>query len=289
VGIDAAVDFEFFARASAVLCYLSGAVVRVGLHGTGAPAPYRGDLMTHRIRYDPNLHTSQLFLLMVEAIGVPSDKVHELLDAPPPTSAEYPRFAVEDAEMAELRSRLRNEAATEEPFPLVLLNANASDLIPLRRWPTECYVQLARRLLDAYPTLYIAFTGSPEERCELEPVMKEIGSDRCFCMAGRTTLRELLVLYHLAEVLVTNDSGPAHFAALTPIETVTLFGPETPALFGAQSPRSHILWKGTPCSPCVTAYNNRVSTCRNNRCLQDIGVDEVFHVVSRLLTGIPER
>jgi hypothetical protein len=32
--------------------------------------------------------------------------------------------------------------------PLILLNANASDLIPLRRWNTDRYIALARRLLN---------------------------------------------------------------------------------------------------------------------------------------------
>ena len=45
----------------------------------------------------------------------------------------------------------------------------------------------------------------------------------------KTTLRQLLVLYTRSEILVTNDSGPAHFASLTAIHVVTLFGPETPA------------------------------------------------------------
>ncbi|MCX7634588.1 MAG: hypothetical protein N2Z74_02445, partial [Syntrophales bacterium] len=44
--IDATVDMEFFARASAILAFLSGARIRVGLHRFTAEAPYRGDLMT---------------------------------------------------------------------------------------------------------------------------------------------------------------------------------------------------------------------------------------------------
>jgi ADP-heptose:LPS heptosyltransferase len=283
IGMDAAIDLEFFARSSAVLTYLSGARVRVGLHRDGDPAPYRGDLMTHRIRYNPNLHTLQTFLLMVEAVGVSREDLPALMDAPPTADGECPQFAVSEEELTHVRQKLQQEAGTDEVSPLVLLNANASDLIPLRRWPTERYVQLAQRLLSQYPSLRIGFTGAPDERAKIQPVLDEIGSDRCLCMAGRTTLRELLVLYHLADVLVTNDSGPAHFAALTPIETVTLFGPETPALFGAQTPRSHIIWKGMPCSPCVSAYNNRVSLCRNNRCMEDIEVDEVFDKVCHLL------
>src|SRR5262249_1778033 len=98
-----------------------------------------------------------------------------------------------------------------------------------------------------------------------------------------TTLRELLVLYTLADVLVTNDSGPAHFATLTPLDVVTLFGPEHPALFAARSLRNRVLWAGVPCSPCVTPYNNRTSPCRNNVCMQPIPVAPVFAAVVELL------
>lgn len=165
----------------------------------------------------------------------------------------------------------------------MLLNANASDLLPLRRWPSDRYVELARRLIDRGPDIHVAFTGAPDEARVADGLVQAVGSDRCFSMAGKTSLRELLVLYCLADVLVTNDSGPAHFAALTPIQVVTLFGPETPARFGSRSPRSHVLWKDIPCSPCVDAYNNRLSECWNNECMQQITVDEVFTAVAALL------
>jgi ADP-heptose:LPS heptosyltransferase len=283
IRVDAVADLEFFARSSAIISYLSGASIRAGLHKHHDPAPYRGDLMTHRVHYDPLLHTSRAFLLLVEALFRSSDKLPELLARPPLANQVCPQFVPLDDELAQVRGKVQREAGTCDFRPLVLLNANASDLIPLRRWPVECYVELAQRLLNRYTALHIGLTGGPEERRKLEPVLDAIASDRCFCLAGRTTLRELLVLYHLADVLVTNDSGPAHFAAITPIETITLFGPETPALFGALTERSHILWQGLPCSPCVSAYNHRVSDCRNNRCMLEIGVDDVFGKVCELL------
>jgi len=162
------------------------------------------------------------------------------------------------------------------------LNANASDLLPLRRWPTERYEELARRLLAEIPEVRIAFTGSPAEASAVDEVVRRIGSPRCVSMAGKTTLRELLVLYGLAEVLVTNDSGPAHFAALTPVDVITLFGPETPALFGALGPKAHVLWAGIACSPCVSAYNHRTTACRDARCMARITVEQVFESVCRV-------
>ena len=88
-----------------------------------------------------------------------------------------------------------------------------------------------------------------------------------------------MVLYTMADVLVTNDSGPAHFASLTPIHTVTLFGPETPLLFSAMTPRNKPIWAGVACSPCVSALNNRQSPCQNNICMQRISVDQVYNAV----------
>ena len=275
---DAAVDFEFFARSSAALTYLSGARTRVGLHAFNDKAPYRGDLMTHRIRYDPRMHTTQAFAAMVEALDASPEDLAPRLDAPLPEKDDVPVFYPRSDELTEVRSVLQREARTSDYCPLVLLNANASDLLPLRRWPSDRYVELARRLLGRSAKVHVAFTGAPDEAAAAEELLAEVGSRRCFSMAGKTTMRQLLVLYYLAEVLVTNDSGPAHFATLTPIQVITLFGPETPALFGSTSPRARILWKGLPCSPCVTAYNNRLSTCTDNQCMQQISVDEVFQV-----------
>jgi ADP-heptose:LPS heptosyltransferase len=165
--------------------------------------------------------------------------------------------------------------------PLILLNPNASDLLPLRRWPIDRYVELAKRLIEKYPEVWIGFTGAPDETAAAEALARQTGSPRCVSFAGKTTLRELLVLYTLAKVLVTNDSGPAHFATLTPIRVVTLFGPETPALFAARTPRNAVLWAGIVCSPCVNAYNNRQSSCKNNVCMQAITVEQVFEATCR--------
>jgi ADP-heptose:LPS heptosyltransferase len=59
--IDTIIDMEFYSRASAILSYLSGARTRVGLHRFTNEAPYRGDLFTHRVLYNPFLHTSNAY------------------------------------------------------------------------------------------------------------------------------------------------------------------------------------------------------------------------------------
>jgi ADP-heptose:LPS heptosyltransferase len=282
LGIDAAIDLEFFARSSAALSYLSGARWRSGFHSFGGEASYRGDLLTHRLSFNPYLHTSQTFQVLVEALDRPAGTLPTFPGAPPPADPAPVRFQPGERELAEVQAAVRDQCSQAGDCRLILLNANASDLVPLRRWPSTRYVELAQRLLARYPDVCIAFTGAPNEAKAAAELVRQVGSPRCFSMAGRTTLRQLLVLCCLAEVLVTNDSGPAHFASLTPVEVVVLFGPETPQLFAARSPHTHPLWAGLVCSPCISAFNDRKSPCKDNVCMQALTAEQVLAAVCRL-------
>lgn len=287
--VDAVIDYELFSRASAVLAYLSGAVRRIGYHSYTGDGPWRGDLMTHRLVCNPHLHMQTVMSLMVEAVGRdPSDL--PALDIDVRTlDTDLKRFEASAAETASVRGIIATASGIADTGPLVLLNANASDLLPLRKWDGARYVDLASRLLAADPDLRIAFTGAPSEAAAAKALVRQVGSPRCFSLAGATTMRQLIVLYTLADLLVTNDSGPAHFASLTGIDVITLFGPETPAVFGVRGPLSHIIHAGLPCSPCVNAANNRLSACRNNLCMQAITVEIVEARARRVLEQRRER
>jgi ADP-heptose:LPS heptosyltransferase len=282
--IDAVIDMEFLTRFSAILTFLTGAQSRVGFHTFFGDGPYRGDLMTHRLLYNPHLHTSRMFEAMVEAL-TRDPAILPTFDFTPPTNQTFAKFQPRPGETAEIDALLQRESPELGSAPLILLNPNASDLLPLRRWPPQRFVELARRLLELFPDLFIGFTGAPAEAAAINQLAREVGSNRVIALAGKTTLRQVLVLYTRSEILVTNDSGPAHFASMTPIHVVTLFGPETPTLFAAQSLHSSVLWAGIACSPCVNAYNNRQSVCRDNRCMQAITVDDVVAEVTRVRTG----
>jgi ADP-heptose:LPS heptosyltransferase len=281
-GIDTAIDFEFFSRFSGALAYLSGARIRVGFHSYAGEAGYRGDLMTHRVAFNIRLHASQTYRMLVDTATVPPDQL-PMLDFVPPDTFGSAVFRPDRKDLDTVKSTLRSAFDGRMPSMLVLLNANAGDLLPIRRWSDERYVQLARRLLESDPKMHIALTGAPSERAGAKALAKQVGSKRCVSVAGKTTLGELFALYCLAEVMVTNDSGPAHYASTTTMDCVTLFGPESPQFFGAQSPRSHLMWAGLACSPCVNAFNQRVTRCRDNRCMQAISVDAVFEQVMHVL------
>src|SRR4029077_6566171 len=258
IGIAAVVDMEFLARFSAILTFMTAARSRVGFHTFYGDGPYRGDLMTHRLLYNPHLHTNQMFEAMVAAL-TRDPSLLPTFDFRPSANQPLARFRPSQSEVVEIDALLQCENPRIGSAPLVLLNPNASDLLPLRRWPPLRYVQLARRLLERYPEVFIVFTGAPAEAAPNNQLAVEVGSSRVITLAGKTTLRQVLVLYTRSEILVTNDSGPAHFASMTPIRVRTFFGPETPGLFAALSPNAIALWAGIACSPCVNAYNNRQS------------------------------
>jgi ADP-heptose:LPS heptosyltransferase len=287
--IDSVLDFELFARSSSVLAYLTGASRRVGYYAFHGDGPWRGDLLTHRLVYSPQVHTLRAMLVLTEALWLDPAGLPALGIDTSSFDESIVRFAPSTSETEEVRSTLRGLAGGREPRLLVLLNANASDLIPLRKWEGDRYVSLARRLLDEYPDLTISFTGAPSEAPPIDELVRQVGSPRCVSLAGKTTMRQLLVLYTLADVLVTNDSGPAHFAALTDIDIITLFGPETPRLWGVLGPRSHVISLSLPCTPCVSAYNNRLSSCRNNLCMQGITVDRVHETVRQVIENRHRR
>ena len=280
--VDTAVDFEFFSKFSGALTYLSGAKRRIGFHSYAGEAGYRGDLMTHRVAYNIRLHASETYRMLIDAISVDGDQL-PTLGFKPAGHLQAPAFVPGETDIQSVRAMLAKRFGGKQPSRLELLNANAGDLLPIRRWADERYVLLAHRLLNHDPELCIALTGAKSERAGAEMLAGDVDSNRCISVAGETTLTELFALYGLSEVMVTNDSGPAHYATLTDIDVVTLFGPESPDVFGARSDRSHLLWAGLACSPCVNAFNQRVTACTNNLCMKGIGVDEVFEKVTAIL------
>ena len=282
--VDTVIDMEFFSRASAIFTCLTGAPIRVGLHRFTGELPYRGDLMTHRVQYLPHLHISLQYSVLVETAfhdprDVPMLKVSPFAkatgDRPLSDTAPPPQFGPDPIEL----QRMRERVGAGDAHPLVVLNPNASDLLPLRKWQTDKFRALAERILASYPSSLIVLTGAASERDAADALCREIGSTRVRSIAGHTTLPELLTLYTLADVLVTNDSGPGHFSSLTPVHAIVLFGPETPRLFGPLTPASTVIWKELACSPCVSVFNHRLSPCTNNVCMQSITVDEVFEAV----------
>lgn len=283
LGIDTVVNLETFARFSTILTYLSGARTRVGFHPFTQKGLYVGDLYTHRVSYNPHVHTWQSLMTLVQALEGRADDL-PLGKCPVGASSDsvVPTLPSDPASRQKLQDLLTKETPAVLGKRLIVVNPNASKLISIRKWPLERYAELVRRLLDD-PQNACVITGLPSERDDAQFILDRVTSDRLVSLAGKTTLRELIELFGMAALLVTNDSGPAHFAALTRVHVVVFFGPETPDLYRPLTDRCTVMYSHYACSPCVSAYNQRKSVCTNNQCLTTIDVDTVHAAINRVL------
>lgn len=280
--IDAVVDMEFFSRASAMLSYLSGAGKRVGLHRFNCEAPYRGDLFTHKLIYNPYLHTRLFFVSLVEALKYSpsrdnspmSFEIHEITNS-------LPSFNPTEKELKMLKEKIEKIKKSSLTKPIIILNPKIGDLLPSRKWPEDNFVILAKKIISEYPQSSIIITGDSREAKEDNALASRI--EGAVSLAGLLSLEELFTLYCLSDVLITSDSGPAHFSTLTSIKSVIIFGPETPYLYGQVGPKVKMISPECVCSPCVNVYNARKSPCLSSRCVAKVSPEEVYEKLKSLL------
>ena len=282
-GIDTTINLEIFTRFGSILTYLSGARKRVGFYRYHQEGLYVGDFFTHRVLYNPHVHTALSFVSLLEALKAPSDQNPMVKTPIGNENLEVPKRRSHQKAKANLWKMLKNEnPKIDESKKLVIVNPNASKLITIRKWPLENYAGLVRNLLQD-KDVFVAITGVASEKPDADYICSTVQDDRVLNLAGKTTLTELVDLFNLGRVLITNDSGPAHFASLTDIHIVVFFGPETPKLYKPLSERCTVMYADFACSPCVSSFNQKSSPCKDNLCLKSIGIEQVYHTVQNVL------
>ncbi len=278
LGFDTVIDLELFSRFTALLTYLSGARNRVGFHRHTGEGLFRGNFLTHRVNYNPHQHMALNFLALVGALEAPAGEIPLLKRDMRPLLLDLPRHRSDESERRRVLELVqgRNPGVGRDST-LLIVNPDPGEAIPIRGWSEQSFAEVARALLDEYPGSFALVIGTDRSKPFAERFVERVGAQRCGDLTGATkTLADLLTLFELAALLVTNDSGPAHLAALTGLQSVVLFGPETPALYGPLGDRCTTLFAGYSCSPCLSAANHRHTWCSNNRCLQAITVAQVI-------------
>lgn len=279
---DVVVDFEFFSRFTSILSFLSRARCRVGFYNHFIEGLFRGDFLTHKVFYSPYQHTSLAFLDMVETMDkgdlFPYNKIgYKTL---PDLKELGIRFAISKDQVNSIREKLDLNGSTG----WIMLNPSCSEgFIDLRRWPITHFAALTRTLLDTYANVQVGIIGSKGDVPVARELEQLIGDKRVINFAGRTSLQDLCVLLEGSRCLVTNDTGPAHLAALTDARVITLFGPDTPILFGSLAPKASSMFLGLGCSPCGSIFNGKRTICGDNQCLQRITPEMVYKEVIKEL------
>jgi ADP-heptose:LPS heptosyltransferase len=287
--IDTAVDLELFSRFTALLTGLSGASLRAGYHRFHNEGLYRGEMLTHRVAYNPHIHIAKNFIALINALAAPKAEIpysktvigDDEIRITPIRIPEATRLA-----MAEKITALVPDFRPEERR-IVIFNPNASEMLPQRRWPAAHFAELARKMLARWPDITILITGAPAERAEAKALSSAVDDPRIVVFAGESRLDQLPALYSLAALMITNDSGPGHFASVTAMPVLSLFGPETPELYGPLGV-GRALTAGLACSPCVSAANHRKTACAEPVCMSAILPDRVVTAAAEFLDKVGE-
>ncbi len=272
--ISTVIDLELFSRFTAIIGFFSGARSRVGFTSLHDEGLYRGNLVNCRVRYNPHVHIAINFISLVnKALGL-FENAYSTVPVLP-HELQLAKATVSENAMDNIRKKIRQLYPSWQGEPIVLLNANASDMLPQRRWPQRNFAETGRQLLDKFPQIILVMTGAPAEKEYVQEVTNQINDKRCINSAGFFSFNELVPLYSICTCMLTNDSGPAHFAAVTNLKVFVLFGPETPHLYlplGNAEP----FYLGLPCSPCVSAANHRKTTCITRPCITGIPTEMVY-------------
>ncbi|MEN6620156.1 MAG: glycosyltransferase family 9 protein [Smithella sp.] len=285
--IDAVIDLELFSRFTALLTGFSGAPNKVGFHAYFNEGLYRGSFLTHKVAYNPHIHIAKNFIAQVNALLADKEEVpfsKTLIDN---NEIKLAKVKISDEEKDIILDIVSNCMDSFDPdqHKIILINPNASELLIQRRWPPEHYAELIKMILNASPNAIILITGDPREREEAEVLKEQAHSDRVINFAGKVTFAQLPMLYSISEFMITNDSGPGHFSAVTDMPSFVIFGPETPYLYGSLG-KTTAIYAGLACSPCVSAANHRKTACKDNICLQIIKPEHVFAIIKPSLEKI---
>ena len=161
--------------------------------------------------------------------------------------------------------------------PIFGLNPGA-EYGPAKRWPVEKFILAAKQIQRRTNCAWILF-GGRNDTTITNQIESAIDSPQSaiFNLAGKNSLRELMLLLKLCHVLLTNDTGPMHVAAALGTPVVVPFGSTSPELTGPGLPgdaHNYLIKSDAPCSPCF------LRECPIDfRCMNGIGLERVVQAV----------
>jgi len=226
---------------------------------------------------NPRAHQLHDYLHLVGALGANPEVAPPLLH-------------VTTAEIAAVCRRLDIIADPAAP-PLIGLNAGA-EYGPAKRWPVGSFAAAVKAVQQQVPCRWLIFGGprdlslAGELEARLRHPVSGIQLPSFTNVAGQTSLRELMALLKLCDVVLTNDTGPMHLAAALGTPVVVPFGSTAPELTGPGLPgdaRHRLLRSSAVCAPCC------LRECPIDfRCLLGIAPEQAAHAVLGCL-GLRER
>jgi lipopolysaccharide heptosyltransferase II len=151
-----------------------------------------------------------------------------------------------------------------------------------KHWPAEYFVALARSLVARRGCGVLVLCG-PAERDLARAIATKAGVSSLADSPLSLGLTRACV--RRADLLITTDSGPRHFAAALGRPVVSLFGPTHIAWTETYYAGEICLQKEVPCGPC----QKRTCPLGHHRCMQELLPEEVLAAACHLLDSTTAR
>jgi len=172
----------------------------------------------------------------------------------------------------------------------VIININASNYMPHRKYPIAGFLKVIKALHDWDPVLSFDLIGSDNEKEYVDSLIRKISNyditinNRC----GQWALSDLVSNLTDCALLITNDSGPMHLGALVRIPMIAIWGPTSAQHFGYQLPNVKNIQTHIGCSPCFLYAKSKGAKACDKRidCMRDINPDEIFREAKSKLTHL---
>lgn len=151
-----------------------------------------------------------------------------------------------------------------------------------KKWGANHYAELVK-LLDNEGKKSVLVGGKGDiEDCR---IIEE--STNSINLSGKTTIKELIYLISRAQLVVSNDSAPVHFANIVKTPVIAIFGPTSPIFgFAPIGPSDIVIEnKDLKCRPCQIHGSQRCPL-GTLECMNSISKDYVFNTVINKLNSL---
>lgn len=273
--IDLVIDFELFMRISSVIAFLVKPRLKAGFYNYGLEGLSRGKY-DFKCCYNQNAHISKNFLALTKTAVTCARQIPNYKSEIKTSEISVPVYQSNP----EIRDKVKAEIKALYPDynneDIILICPDVGEILSVRNYPAEYLVEVINDLLNHFPRYLVLLTGVKENDEICSFIKDKTNHHRCVNLCDRLkSIGELLELMTFSKLLICNDNGPAHFAALTDIKVLALFSTDSPFVYGPLG-RCVILYTYFHCSPCINAFNHKSSPCRNNLCLQTLKPERVF-------------
>ena len=154
-----------------------------------------------------------------------------------------------------------------------------------RMWFNDRWASLVKKILKYDEDIKIVLTGSPQERHLTDALEQSINNRRVLNLAGKFDICSAAALIGSFDLLITPDTGPLHIAAAMGKPTIAI------SVAGSASNSNPIdfiiphifIQKPKTCRPCID------KKCKDQKCMLQISVDEVFDSIVDLKIMSPLR